>query len=93
MSSMTETRAALGRCGGSLTAGAHSSPRFGRTGRHARVGHGLQVAIDYQSSIYWITSVTPSAQTWEDGDRQIVCALKLGEEGEEMTGSAEGTGR
>jgi hypothetical protein len=51
------------------------------------------VAIDYQSSIYWITSVTPSAQTWEDGDRQIVCALKLGEEGEEMTGSAEGTGR
>jgi hypothetical protein len=48
---------------------------------------------DYQSSIHWITSVTPSAQTWEDGDRQIVCALKLGEEGEEMTGSAEGTGR
>jgi hypothetical protein len=28
-----------------------------------------------------------------NGDRQIVCALKLGEEGEEMTGSAEGTGR
>ena len=51
------------------------------------------VAMDYQSSIYWITSVTRSAQTWEDGDRQIVCALKLGEEGEEMTGSAEGTGR
>jgi hypothetical protein len=39
------------------------------------------------------TSVTRSAQTWDDGDRQIVCALKLGEEGEEMTGSAEGTGR
>ena len=51
------------------------------------------VAIDYQLSIYGITSVTPSAQTWEDCDRQIVCALKLGEEGEEMTGSAEGTRR
>jgi hypothetical protein len=51
------------------------------------------VAADYQTSIYWITSVTPSAETWDDGDdREIVCALKLGEEGEETTGSAEGTG-
>jgi hypothetical protein len=51
------------------------------------------VAADYQTSIYWITSVTPSAETWDDGDdREIVCALKLGEEGEEKTGSAEGTG-
>jgi len=51
------------------------------------------VAADYQSSIYWITSVTPSAETWDGGDdREIVCALKLGEEGEETTGSAEGTG-
>jgi hypothetical protein len=52
------------------------------------------VAADYQSSIYWITSVTPSAETWDDDDdREIVCALKLGEEGDEMTGSAEGTGQ
>ena len=51
------------------------------------------VAADYQTSIYWITSITPSAETWDDGDdREIVCALKLGEEGEETTGSAEGTG-
>ena len=51
------------------------------------------VATDYQTSIYWITSVTPSAETWDDSDdREIVCALKLGEEGEETTGSAEGTG-
>lgn len=51
------------------------------------------VAVDYQSSIYWITSVTPSEETWEvGGDREIVCALKLGEAGEETTGSAEGTG-
>ena len=52
------------------------------------------VGIDYQSSIYWITSVTPSQETWDDGDdREIVCALKLGEEAEETTGSAEGTGQ
>ncbi len=51
------------------------------------------VAADYQTSIYWITSVTPSTETWDEGDdREIVCALKLGEEGEETTGSAEGTG-
>jgi hypothetical protein len=50
------------------------------------------VAADYETSIYWITSVTPSADTWGDGDREIVCTLKLGEEGEETTGSAEGSG-
>lgn len=51
------------------------------------------VGIDYESSIYWITSVTPSAETWDDGDdREIVCTLKLGEQGDETTGSAEGTG-
>ena len=51
------------------------------------------VAIDYQTSIYWITSVTPSNETWDEGDdREIVCALKLGEEGTETTGSAEGSG-
>jgi hypothetical protein len=52
------------------------------------------VGIDYPSSDYWITSVTPSRETWEGADdREIVCALKLGEEGEETTGSAQGTGR
>ena len=52
------------------------------------------VGIDYESSIYWITSVTPSDETWESGDdREIVCALKLGEEGDETSGSAEGTGQ
>lgn len=51
------------------------------------------VGIEYQSSIYWITSVTPSEETWSDGDREIVCTLKLGEEGQETTGSAEGTGQ
>lgn len=52
------------------------------------------VGIDYEASMYWITSVTPSDETWESGDdREIVCALKLGEEGEATSGSAEGTGK
>jgi hypothetical protein len=52
------------------------------------------VGIAYADSEYWITSVTPSQQTWDDSDdREIVCALKLGEEAQETTGSAEGTGR
>jgi hypothetical protein len=50
------------------------------------------VGIDYDDSIYWITSVSPSEDTWADGDREIVCALKLGQDGEETTGSAEGAG-
>lgn len=50
------------------------------------------VGIDYESSIYWITSVTPSDETWTVADdREIVCALKLGETATETTGSAEGT--
>ena len=52
------------------------------------------VGIAYADSEYWITSVTPSQQTWEESDdREIVCALKLGEEAQETTGSAEGSGR
>ena len=51
------------------------------------------VGIDYEASIYWITSVTPSDETWQSSDdREIVCALKLGEEGQQTSGSAEGTG-
>ena len=51
------------------------------------------VGIDYESSIYWITSVTPSDETWKSSDREIVCALKLGEDGKETSGSAEGSGQ
>jgi hypothetical protein len=49
------------------------------------------VGHDYETSVYWITTVTPSAETWAEGDREVVCTLRLGEEGEETTGSAEGT--
>ncbi|HET8778031.1 MAG TPA: septum formation family protein [Candidatus Limnocylindria bacterium] len=52
------------------------------------------VGIAYPDSQYWITSVTPSRETWDEaGDREIVCTLKLGEAGDETTGSAEGSGQ
>lgn len=51
------------------------------------------VGHDYETSDYWITTLTPSAETWPEGDREIVCTLRLGEQGEETTGSAEGSGR
>ena len=53
----------------------------------AYVGH------DYQTSIWYITSLTPSEQTWADGDREITCLLNQQDEDEEpitVTGSAEG---
>lgn len=52
------------------------------------------VGIDYGSSIWLITSLTPSAETWADGDREIVCTLtQEDDDGEpiEVTGSAEGS--
>lgn len=51
------------------------------------------VGHDYETSDYWITTLTPSAETWPEGDREIVCTLRLGEQGEETTGSAAGSGR
>jgi Septum formation len=51
------------------------------------------VGHDYETSAYWITTLTPSAETWAEGDREIVCTLRLGEGGEETIGSAEGSGQ
>jgi hypothetical protein len=53
----------------------------------AYVGH------DYQTSIWYITSLTPSDQTWADGDREITCLLNQQDPHEEpimVSGSAEG---
>jgi Septum formation len=58
-----------------------------------RAPFGDYVGHDYETSVYWITTVTPSEETWDEGDREIVCALRLGEEGEESTGSAAGSGQ
>ncbi len=52
------------------------------------------VGMDYESSIWYITSVTPSAETWAEGDREIICTLdQQDSDGDaiEVTGTAEGT--
>lgn len=52
------------------------------------------VGHDYQTSIWYITSLTPSEETWADGDREIVCTLNQQDEDAEpisVTGSAEGS--
>lgn len=54
----------------------------------AFVGH------DYQTSIWYITSLTPTAETWADGDREVVCTLNQQDDDEEpisVTGTAEGS--
>ena len=51
------------------------------------------VGTDYETSIWYITSVTPSAETWATGDREIICTLDQEDaDGQaiEVTGSAEG---
>lgn len=51
------------------------------------------VDFDYETSIWYITSVTPSTETWAEGDREIICTLdQQDSNGEpiEVTGSAEG---
>lgn len=53
------------------------------------------VGSDYQTSIWFITSLTPSAETWAVGDREIVCTVNQQDEDEEpitVSGSAEGSG-
>ncbi len=53
------------------------------------------VGHDYQTSIWFITSLTPTDQTWADGDREIVCTLNQQDDHREpiaVTGSAEGAG-
>ena len=52
------------------------------------------VGTDYRTSIWYITAVTPSAETWAAGDREIICTLDQPDaDGEaiEVIGSAEGT--
>jgi hypothetical protein len=48
------------------------------------------VGIPYEDSIWFITSVTPSAETWAEGDREIICTVAL-EDYSEVTGSAGGS--
>jgi hypothetical protein len=52
------------------------------------------VGIDYQTSIWFIASVTPSAETWAEGDREIICTLDQQDQDGvaiEVTGTARGS--
>lgn len=48
------------------------------------------MGIAYESSDYYISSIVPSYETWERGDRQVACLI-VGEVGEELTGSLKGS--
>jgi hypothetical protein len=52
------------------------------------------VGTDYETSVWFIASVTPSAETWLDGDREIICTLDQQDDDGvaiEVTGSAAGS--
>ena len=48
------------------------------------------VGTDYESSRWYITTFTPSEDTWAGGDREVICAIG-NEDDSEWTGSAEGS--
>jgi hypothetical protein len=56
---------------------------------HCNTQFTAYVGIDYDSSIWYSTSITPSEDTWGAGDREIICALHTEDESE-VTGSARG---
>ena len=43
----------------------------------------------YEESDYWISSISPTFDSWEAGDRQVAC-LVVGDDGEQLTGSLKG---
>ncbi len=49
------------------------------------------VGLDFASSIYDITPLTPTATSWAQGDREIVCMVQP-VSGENTTGTAKGSG-
>jgi len=59
-----------------------------------QVGFEAFVGLDYQSSVWFITSVTPSEETWPEGDREIICTLNQRDDVDEpieVSGSAQGS--
>ena len=52
------------------------------------------VGIEYESSVWYISSVLPSEETWAAGDRELVCTVYQQDADSEpiaVTGSAEGS--
>lgn len=61
-----------------------------------RAPFGEYVGREYQASIWYITSLYPSEQTWAGGDREIVCTLYQRDANSEpitVAGSAEDSGQ
>ena len=61
---------------------------------------GTYVGIPYADSVLWATMITPSEGSWDDGDREYVCALYEPEDPEDpdsaivdLTASMEGAAR
>lgn len=50
------------------------------------------VGIDYDSSVYYISALVPTDESWSQGDNSLMCFLHNDEE-TAVTGSARGSGR
>lgn len=48
------------------------------------------IGTDYESSQWFITSISPTQETWAGGDREVLCTVNL-EDRSEVTSSAEGS--
>jgi hypothetical protein len=51
------------------------------------------VGIDAATSSYGIGQLVPTAESWAQGDRQLVCLIQPGTSGTTLTGSARGTAK
>ena len=51
------------------------------------------VGKTYQESAIYFSALTPTTETWGDGDREIVCILTADETGSQSTGSLRGANR
>jgi len=48
------------------------------------------VGHDYPTSIYLVSTINPTEETWDNGDRTVICVISGSTEGS-LEGSAEGT--
>jgi hypothetical protein len=53
----------------------------------------VYVGIDAASSGYGLGQLVPTAESWAQGDRQLVCLIQPGTSGTTLTGSAKGTAK
>lgn len=49
------------------------------------------VGIPYDESIYLAESINPSEDSWDGGDRTVICVITGTTDGSDLEGSAEGT--